>query len=70
MKRLLCMSACVHACVRLSHFYIKLYISFSYEDILTILAENVYGCENMFVKNYGTHFKKQYGRHSRLLENH
>ena len=29
-------------------------------------AEHVYDCENMSVKNYGTHFKKQHGRHSRF----
>ena len=48
----------VHACVHLSHFKIKLYNSFSYEDI-TKFAENVYGCENMSVKNYGTPFIEQ-----------
>ena len=48
---------CVHACVHLSHFKIKLYISFSYEDIFTKFTENVYGCENISVKHDGTHKK-------------
>ena len=57
MKRFPFVRVCVHACVHWSHFKIKLYISFSYEDIFTKFAENVYGCENMSVKNNGTHFK-------------
>ena len=32
--------------------------------IFTKFTEHVYDCENMMVKNYGTHFKKQHGRHS------
>ena len=47
----------VYACVHLSYFYIKLCISFSYEDIFTKFAKNLYACENMSVKYYGTHFK-------------
>ena len=34
--------------------------------IVTKLAEHVYGCENMSVKYYGIHLKKQHGRHSRF----
>ena len=34
--------------------------------IFTKFAEHVYDCENISVKNYGTHFKKQHGRHSRF----
>ena len=41
------MRACVRACVRLSHFYISLI----YKDLFAKFAENVYGCENMSVKN-------------------
>ena len=41
----------VHACVYLSHFYVNLYVTVIYEDIFTKFAENVYGCENMSVKN-------------------
>ena len=57
MNPLLCMHACLHACVRLSHFLIKLYISFSYEDIFTKFVKHVYCCKNMSVKNYGTYFE-------------
>ena len=50
---------CVCACMcTLSHFKIKLYILFSYEYIFTKFAENVYGCENMSVKNDFTSLKK------------
>ena len=45
------MCVCVQACVGLSHFLTKLYISFIYEDIFTKFAENVYDCEK------STHFK-------------
>ena len=34
--------------------------------IFTKFAEHIYDCENMSVKNYGTHFKKQHGRRSRF----
>ena len=34
-----------------SHFYMNLYISFTYKDIFTKFAGNVYGNENMFVQN-------------------
>ena len=36
--------------------------------IFTKFAEHVYDCENMSVKNYGTHFKKQHGCHSRFAQ--
>ena len=36
--------------------------------IFTKFAEHVYESENMSVKNYGTHFKKQHGRHSRFTQ--
>ena len=45
---------CACLCVFVT-FLIKLYISFSYEEIFKF-AENVYGCENMSVKKYGTHY--------------
>ena len=48
---------CVHACVRLSHFYINLHVSFIYQDIFTKFAENVYVCENMSIKKFCHHFK-------------
>ena len=48
---------CMHACVHMSHFKIKLYLSFIYEDILTKFAENVYGCGNMSPKKIGTRLK-------------
>ena len=57
----LCMCACMCAFVT---FLNQLHISFSYEDIFTKFAENVYGCANISVNNYDTHFKKQHGRHS------
>ena len=51
---------CKHACMHVfAYFYINLYISFIYEDILTKFAENVYGCENMSVKNFVSFRKKQ-----------
>ena len=40
------------ACVHLLHCYINLYISFIYEGIFTKFEENVYGCENLSVKNF------------------
>ena len=43
---------CAHACVHLSHFKIKLYIPFIYEDIFIKSSENVYGCEKMAIKNF------------------
>ena len=45
------MHVCVHACVRLSHFYTNLSISFIYDDIFIKFAENVYGSENLSVRN-------------------
>ena len=46
----------VHAWVRayvcLSHFYIYLYLSFSYEDIFIKFAESDYGYENISVENF------------------
>ena len=42
---------CACMCVS-SHFKVKLYIVFIYEDIFTKFAENVYGCENMSVKKF------------------
>ena len=48
-----CMLVCMLACVHLSHFYINLYISFICEYIFTRFAENVHGCENMSVKDFG-----------------
>ena len=50
-----CMNACM--CVFITFLNHKLYISFSYEDIFTKFAEDVYGCENMSVKNRSSHFK-------------
>ena len=50
----------MHVCV--CHIYKLSFISHS--------VMNVYGFENMFVKNYGTYFKKQHSCHSRLLKNH
>ena len=49
-----CVRACgVKACVHLSHFKSSfISILFSYEDIFTKFAENVYGYEDMSVKNY------------------
>ena len=43
---------CVRSCVHLPHFYINLYISFIYEDIVTKFAENVCGYENISVKTF------------------
>ena len=40
-KHLPYMCLCTRACVRLSRFYINLYISFIYEDIFIKFAENV-----------------------------
>ena len=62
----------VHACVRvrLSHFYINLYISAIYEDIFTKFEETIYGYENMFVKSCVIILKKQHGRHGGLFENY
>ena len=37
--------------------------------IFTKFAEHIYDCENMPVKNYGSHFKKQHGRNSRFAQN-
>ena len=34
-------------------------MSFSDEVIVTKFAENVYGCENISVKNDGTHLKEK-----------
>ena len=44
--------ACVCACVRSSRFCINLNISFIYEDIFTKFARNVYGYENLSLKNF------------------
>ena len=35
---------------------------------LDIFTKCVYDCEHMSVKNYGTHFYKQHGRHSRFAQ--
>ena len=45
------------SCMRLSHFYTILYISFIYEDIFTNFAEKIYGCESMSVKNFVLNLK-------------
>ena len=36
--------------------------------IITKFAEDVYGCENMSVKTYGTPFEKLHGRYSRFAQ--
>ena len=41
----------MHACVRLSHFYINLYISFIYEAIFAKFAE-IFMAVNTSVKNF------------------
>ena len=51
---------CVHACIRLSCFYINLNISFIfYKDIFTKFVENVYGYENLSVHNFGLILKNK-----------
>ena len=47
----ICAYVCV--CVRLSHFYINLSISFIYKDIFIKFAGKVYGYENLSVQNFG-----------------
>ena len=37
-------------CTCSSHFYTNLYILFIYEDIR--FGKNIYGCENMSIKNF------------------
>ena len=54
----------------MKHLPFVIFLNQAYEDIFNKFAENVYGCENMSVKKYGIHFKKQQGCHSRFLENH
>ena len=61
MKCLPCMRACMHVCVLYIAFIMHvclLYIAFIYEDIFTKFAENVYGCENMCLKNFVLILKK------------
>ena len=56
------------ACLHLS--CINLYISFIYTDILTKLAGNVYGYENMCVQNFALILKKKMATIVDLFENH
>ena len=62
--------ACLRLCVVLLCFYLNCYISFIYEYIFTKFAENVYGYEHFFCKNFWCRFENQNGRHSQFLENH
>ena len=55
--------------VRLSCFYINLNISFSYTDIFTKFAVNVYGHDNLSMQKFCFILKKN-GRNSQLFENH
>ena len=49
----------VRAYVRLSRFCINLNISFIYEDIFTKFAGNVYGYENLSLKNFSLILKNK-----------
>ena len=49
----------VHPSVCLSRFCINLNISFIYEDIFTKFAGNVYGYENLSLKNFSLILKKK-----------
>ena len=57
--RLPCMCACVRLSVRSSRFCINLNISFIYEDVFTKFARNVYGYENLSLKNFSLILKNK-----------
>ena len=40
-------------------FYINLYIAFIHEDSLTKVEQNVFGYENMSIKNFGFIFENK-----------
>ena len=54
-------------CVRSSHFYISLNVSFIYKDIFTKSAGNVYGYDSLSAK-FWPHFEK-HGHYRQLFEN-
>ena len=58
-KRLPYVRASVSASVRSSRFCINLNISFIYEDIFTKFAGNVYGYENLSLKNFSLILKNK-----------
>ena len=58
----------IRACVRLSHFYINLNISFIYEDIFTKFAGNVYGYENLSVPNLSLILKNKMATRANCLK--
>ena len=64
-----CMHPCVHECVRSSRFCINLYISFIYSFIFTKFAGNVYGYENLSLKNFSLILKNKMAAIANFFEN-
>ena len=60
-KPLLYVCPPVRPSVRSSRFYINLNISFIYEDIFTKFAGNVYGNENLSLRNFSLILKNKKG---------